>query len=688
MATQLNDDDAAISYTLHDAACTCPACIEHKLGHSLLFATSKAGGIEITSSTPTTPSTGSSRSKRGLEWSDDESSSDSEPGQKRARSSLSPVSLPRPSPAATNYHLRLPQHSEFPEFYRRADVVFVDKTRCILDLPPKFRILLLRPPRFGKTTFLSTLREYYDVQTAEQFTQRFKDLAVLTEAPETDPPHRRHLCLYLRLSSIDVRNSTAEIVEEMTSILSFALNSFVCKYASELQISDPREFSVDSTGDMFQQVFELVRTCGQTLFVAVDDYDSPIVNLSPPSPWSRPNKTVASPHEIKELFESCFWGPLLQGSDVIDKLLVAGVYFVTSPALQALGLETASSLQQSCGFTEEEALGLASQTLEYEPDTDDVRRSCGRYTFPSQGGVTDPLLHPQSLINRIAKLSTGQPQVDGLSFRYLSTLLAQLPAESSLPDEVSIEGLIHLLATGAVDCDIDTPVDLDAKAVTWKSLYYAGALTPDPHSPGTLRVAGGAALSVIHSRVDTIFADRHDLYLHFLAPWAEFCFEYEPNPDRLVELLSTVLRDQAQRSFGKKREPNLHGIFELVARNGHCMAPSRAMDSFIVLPPAYAPIVRLRVYNEDEFIAVQLSTLTLLGMWRGSNLNDEPTTQNLKDLHEELTELDEEDLLKRPYAPALDSTETVLVGSFLEPDPRITQLVAVGGARILIRECY
>ncbi|KAJ7162018.1 hypothetical protein C8R46DRAFT_1222157 [Mycena filopes] len=283
----------------------------------------------------------------------------------------------------------------------------------------------------------------------------------------------------------------------MTSILWFALGRFVSKYAQELQISNPREFSVDSrAGDMFQQVFELVRACGQTLFVAVDDYDSPVVNLSPPLP----NQT-ASPREIEALFESSFWRPLLQGSDVIDKLVVAGVHFVTSPALQKLGLKITADLQTS--------------------------------------------------------------------------------SESSLPDEVSIEGLIQLLATGAVDCDIHTPVDLDAKAV--------------------------------HSRVDTIFADRHELQLNFHGPWFEFTHETDSDAEDFIELLSAVLCGQAQRSFGNKREPNLHGILELV---------------------------------------------------------------NLKDLHEELIDLDEEDLLKQPYAPTPDSTETVLVGSFVNPEPPHTQLVA------------
>ncbi|KAJ7719452.1 hypothetical protein B0H16DRAFT_1739388 [Mycena metata] len=97
-------------------------------------------------------------------------------------------------------------------------------------------------------------------------------------------------------------------------------------------------------------------------------------------------------------------------------------------------------------------------------------------------------------------------------------------------------------------------------------------------------------------------------------------------------------------------------------------------------------LVQLRAYQEDESITVELKTLTLFRMWRGSNLNDEPTVKDLDDLHEELVELEEADLL-RPYAPTSGSTETALVGSFLHAEPEHTQFLAVGGARILVRQC-
>src|SRR5690242_7830246 len=63
---------------------------------------------------------------------------------------------------------------------RREGGYYLDKTHFI----PKIEalgaraILSLRPRRFGKTLFLSTLSSYYDIKNREQFEQLFQDLYI------------------------------------------------------------------------------------------------------------------------------------------------------------------------------------------------------------------------------------------------------------------------------------------------------------------------------------------------------------------------------------------------------------------------------------------------------------------------------------------------------------------------------
>ncbi|KAJ6507162.1 hypothetical protein C8R47DRAFT_1238856 [Mycena vitilis] len=616
------------------------------------------------------------------EWS---SGSESDPPNKRLRRSLSPIynSSGRFSLGSLDIHPRLPRSSDnFFNFCSRPGLIFVDKTQCILDLPDKFQLLLLRPPRFGKTAFLSTLYHYYDIRGTTRYTEPFGSLAVAAKASGSGARHNHHLCLSFDLSNISVYSDMETIASR---VIDDALDTFLIKYATELQISELQDFDDGILEHKFSKLFDRVQECHHTLFVGVDDYDAPTRSRSfPRDPFF---KVFGTARDIEDLLDSCFWAPLMAGSHVIDKLLVTGSLYVKHPDLEQL--DCMPSLQSACGFTEQEALHLAQSFFDQTPDMADIRRLCGQYTFASRDterGV--PVLHPQLLINRIRELSLPQLPVDAGLFQLLSDVLTLLPEKSDILGAITVNDLIELLATGVVEVGMEMDSAFDAtKTITWSTLYYAGALTFDHQSTGTLRVANSAALSAIHSRVDTYFADRHELQWHFGTAWADF--SDSEDPQLLPDLLTEVLRDLAQRSFGRKHEPNLRGVFELVMRNSDCSSLSHPSDPIILLP---ADVHRVQIpgFDPDVIVTMELGTLTLRGMWQATNLNDdEPTAEALETLHKELVELDEEALLARAYrvwSPERNAMETVLVGSFFDPKPKVSQLLAVGGARILLRK--
>ncbi|MCI5143461.1 MAG: AAA family ATPase, partial [Candidatus Electrothrix sp. ATG1] len=54
------------------------------------------------------------------------------------------------------------------------EYLYVDKTAYIAALEEQGRYnILLRPRRFGKTLFLSTLRHYYDIRCKDEFEALF-----------------------------------------------------------------------------------------------------------------------------------------------------------------------------------------------------------------------------------------------------------------------------------------------------------------------------------------------------------------------------------------------------------------------------------------------------------------------------------------------------------------------------------
>lgn len=157
----------------------------------------------------------------------------------------------------------------------------------------------------------------------------------------------------------------------------------------------------------------------------------------------------------------------------------------------------------------------------------------------------------------------------------------------------------------------------------------------------------------------------------------------------ILKLLLGVLRDQTRRclKLGKDCEPNLRGAFDLVLGNER----KRPETVAILLAPDNDTHVRIPAYP-DGILTVELMTVTLLGLWRGMHPNDDqskPTTKELWKLHKQLLKEDEAALLARLYrfwSRDLGAMKTVLVESFLSSEPECPQFVAVGGARILLRQ--
>ncbi|CAG8482700.1 11291_t:CDS:2 [Ambispora gerdemannii] len=94
-------------------------------------------------------------------------------------------------------------------------------------------ILSLRPRRFGKTLFLSTLSSYYDVKNkGDRFEQLFGDFYI-----GKNPTPLASSFLVLRLNFSGLRtNSTFEVFEEdFHKILNVDMTKFMCRYRHELK---------------------------------------------------------------------------------------------------------------------------------------------------------------------------------------------------------------------------------------------------------------------------------------------------------------------------------------------------------------------------------------------------------------------------------------------------------------------
>ncbi|KAJ7653304.1 hypothetical protein DFH06DRAFT_1205271 [Mycena polygramma] len=662
---------------------------------------------------PSSPGSSSSgRSKRSWDWSDAEAGSGSGHDRKRARTrSLSPPtsldtsfssenpSTKQPILSSLDSRLRLPlPEYDFGKTFTEPVFAWVDKSYSIFKLPDQFRYLLLRPPRFGTTAFLSTLEHYYDMHKAANFSKAFES-AVATKDPSGEQNHNQHLFLSFQLSQFAILSDLENFVDSFNGHIVAALHCFVEEYASELQVTDPEQFLQSHDSDLLTHTLELVKRSPYTLFVTIDDYDAP----SQTRFFAASNEVdeeCLTQQDIESYIDSHFWGPLHQGSAAIAKLFVVGTFpLPTLNNLQLLNLSVEAALDLCCGFTEPEALRLAGSFLGHTPNITDLRRSCGQYIFSSpdmNGESVTPVLHPQRVLSRLSELGQDHTLPEYLHpFGRLSFILEHLSNESDISGAATIDGLIHLVASGALQIDtlMEAPLHPppECPIVPWSVLYYLGALTRDRYSHSTFRLASSAVVSLIHERVDSILAARYDLKGQLLG--AIEAWHSESDTKLLPDLLAEVLRDQTTRSLGSRHEPDLRGVVELVLGTTCCDAPQRLIGPLDLFSSSGVSRVGVRAVVADaDTKGIQhweLRTLTLHGLWRATNANDdEPSVDDLRTLHEELVKDDEEHLLARPYSvwsPALNTMETVLVRSFVEIELAEPLFLAVGGTRVLTR---
>ncbi|KAJ7646843.1 hypothetical protein FB45DRAFT_1051455 [Roridomyces roridus] len=569
-----------------------------------------------------------------------------------------------------------------------SQTAFVDKTRVLFQLPKQFRYILLRPPSFGKTAFLSAMTQFYDVHGDGVLEDYFG-----ASEPPADRGRSQHLCLCFKFWTLGYHLDSEGFAKRLRTELFISLNSFVVKYARELGLSQPHRYLASGGTEPLKTVLDLVKSRGETLFVGVDDYDNALLGATIPPPAElATEKTFITREEISRILDLQFWSPIKLACEdgVVSKLFVTGTLDLQTPVLRTLVVPVPNYLHSCCGFTEEEALNFGESILGYPLAAIDLTTRCGGYLF-SPEEECDRVLHPQLVINHISALCSQWSK--SRAFDMLTSVLDLLPVESGVSDAASLNGLVELIANGGIVDVEDRGPDFDGNAVLWGALYHAGALTRVHGSKSTLRLANPEALSLIHSRIDPLVRRRVTVLeeagrKRFLDTLTDYELDQHQT---LLDLLCKILADQTRRSLGKAREPTLRGLVELIMRNSPLVScgPSKLPESTILPPADDATHVRVVGVHTDHVYRWEIKTLTLRGIWQAVNPNEtEPSIEALRQLHEELCRDEEEKVLARLYrvwSDSLQRMETRLVGSFFEPEVEYAQIIAVGGARILRR---
>ena len=239
---------------------------------------------------------------------------------------------------------------------------YVDKTPYIekLENLVEKRIIFLRPRKFGKTLFTSTLENYYDIKKADKFDKLYKE-TYIGKNP-TKLKNSYHI-LKFNFSGIDTENEETTMKGFKKEVAS-SIKLFVEKYGLDfyINIDDEAENILDNLIKAFT-----IQKVEEKMYVIIDEYDH-FANELLGFNTNQFKNLVSKNGKVRKWYEI-----LKKGTEsVIDRIFITGVTPITLDSLTS-GFNIGSDKTQDrefnamMGFTEEELKKLMKeQNIEEE----------------------------------------------------------------------------------------------------------------------------------------------------------------------------------------------------------------------------------------------------------------------------------------------------------------------------------
>jgi hypothetical protein len=158
------------------------------------------------------------------------------------------------------------------DFYtiRTEGYVYIDRTdRIALVEEAGKQLIFLRPRRFGKSLWLSTLENYYDVAKAGEFARLFGDLAI---GRNPTPRHNSYFILRWDFSLVSAQGDVAEIGQALHSHINARIQGFAETYRE--QLTYPITVHPTDAIASFESLLTAVRGTDYRLYLLIDEYDN------------------------------------------------------------------------------------------------------------------------------------------------------------------------------------------------------------------------------------------------------------------------------------------------------------------------------------------------------------------------------------------------------------------------------
>lgn len=269
------------------------------------------------------------------------------------------------------------------DFYslRTEGHLYVDRTNHIAVIEALGKSLLfLRPRRFGKSLWLSTLACYYDLRLRDEHERLFGGLAV---GRNPTPLAHRYFVLRWDFSQIDpdppmrgpnagVTSRAGRIGNEIHRYVNSSLRSLVSD--SRDHLSEDVALGNDAFSNL-DRLLDVIRRTPYRLYLLIDEYDN-FANEVLTADRGTYEDLVHSDGPFKYLFK---WVKAAMAGQGLDRLFIAGVSpMVMSDVTSGLNIVRNVHLKPAlaglCGFTDEEIDALLDEALRARREASEITK--------------------------------------------------------------------------------------------------------------------------------------------------------------------------------------------------------------------------------------------------------------------------------------------------------------------------
>ena len=223
----------------------------------------------------------------------------------------------------------------------RDDYYYVDKTMYIEQLEnlPEKRIMFLRPRKFGKTLFTSTLENYYDLKKKDKFEELYGK-TYIGKNP-TKLKNSYHI-LKFNFSGIDTSTEEATI-KGFREKVKTSIRMFIKKYDIDFYINENDE-AENILDNLFKAFY--IQKNEEKIYVIIDEYDH-FANELLGFNTNQFKSLVSKNGKVRKWYEI-----LKEGTEsVIDRIFITGVAPITLDSLTS-GFNISSDKTQNERFNE------------------------------------------------------------------------------------------------------------------------------------------------------------------------------------------------------------------------------------------------------------------------------------------------------------------------------------------------